>query len=66
MAKEMETYVLAEMRTVTLEGGGSAELIRSIVRTFESAERADQDLALLTQTLTDLRYRVFPVEHLDR
>lgn len=65
MAKPNETTVLAEMRTITAPDGSKVETIRTIVRTYLSASRAEQDVELLNTLLPDLPYRVFTVEHID-
>lgn len=65
MTTATETYVLAEMRTVTLSDGSQAETVRTIVRTYLSNRRAEQDLELMNTLLPDLPYRVFTVEHID-
>jgi hypothetical protein len=65
MATATETYVLAEMRTITAPDGSKAETIRTIVRTYLSNRRAEQDLELMNQLQPDVAYRVFTVEHID-
>lgn len=65
MSKDIETYVLAEMRTVDLLDGGKAEVIRTVLRTFSSMRRAEEDMQLLNETLPDLPFRIFTVGHID-
>ena len=65
MTTATETCVLAEMRTVTLSDGSQAETVRTIVRTYLSNRRAEQDLELMTMLQPNIAYRVFTVEHID-
>ena len=66
MAKEMETFVLVEMRQITAQDGSTVDAIRSILRTYENNDRAQEDLALMNQILPDLPFRVLQVDHFDR
>lgn len=65
MAKPDETYVLAEMRTLVLANGANAEVIRTVLRSYYSQERAQQDMDLMKQALPDIDYRVLSLEHID-
>lgn len=65
MAKPDETYVLAEMRTIDLANGAKGEVIRTVVRSYYSMQRAEQDMALMKQALPDIDYRVLSIEHID-
>lgn len=65
MTTATETFVLAEMRTVTAPDGSKAETIRTVVRTYLSNRRAEQDLALMNEVLPDIAYRILTVEHID-
>lgn len=61
-----ELFFLAEMRTVNVEGGGMVETIVNVVRSYESSQRASEDVDLLLKsTHPESRYRVFTVEHID-
>ena len=65
MTTATETCVLAEMRTITAPDGSQAETVRTIVRTYLSNRRAEQDLELMTMLQPNIAYRVFTVEHID-
>jgi len=52
--------------TVSREGSAPHYLISRIVRTYESRERAEEDLELLTKASTGSRYRIDDVDHIER
>ena len=65
MSSVNESIVLVEIRTFTAEGGGKVEAIRSVVRSYLTERRAQEDLELMRQSLPDLDYRVLVIEHID-
>ncbi len=69
----VETFVLVELEEITGEWmfgqqveQGRREIIKRIVRTYESRERANQDLELLQEAMPASRFNVQAVEFIDR
>jgi hypothetical protein len=67
MATPNETFVLFERsQMVATPGGGhtGGEIIR-IIRTYLTAKRAEQDLALLSEVVPGTEFAVRPIDHID-
>lgn len=66
----MENYVLvetADMPHPTSSGQCSVvRVVKSVLRTYESKPRADEDLELLESVLPDLKFEVREVAYIDR
>lgn len=71
MSKPLENTILVEMRyprapTATFEGEIEASMVR-LVRTYVSAQRANQDLELMSEvnTNTGTFFKLVTVGHID-
>lgn len=59
----IEIEVITEMENFNVS---SSNVIKRIVRTFESRARAEEDLELLMEANPSARYRIDPVQHIER
>lgn len=66
MSAQNDTYVLVEKDRIWLADDQPREIIKAVIRTYESNGRAQDDLALLQQMLPSLRFDILPVEYIDR
>lgn len=57
--------VMVEIKTIPLIPL-NRDVIKRVVRTYESRERADEDLELLNQAAHAGRYRIDDVDHIER
>ena len=64
--------ILSEVETIAVTDPDDNSLvmprtiIKRIVRTFESRARAEEDLELLMEANPSARYRIDPVQHIER
>lgn len=57
--------VMVEIETIPLIPL-NRDVIKRVVRTYESRERADEDLDLLTNAAPGVNYRIDDVDHIER
>ena len=60
MATPTETFVLVEMHTTT-----EIKAVKTVIRTYLSAPRADEDLELMQEAAPHNRFEVLTVTHID-
>lgn len=63
-----ETHVLVELEAVATPDSPTdykRDIIKRVLRTYLSADRAEEDLALLRDATPDARFAIQHVEHID-
>ncbi|HJV52825.1 MAG TPA: hypothetical protein VJ652_15260 [Noviherbaspirillum sp.] len=66
----MENFILIQKERIAEVGivpgdGKPVEVIKAVIRSYESSRRAEEDLALMQEMLPNARFEIVTVEHID-
>lgn len=62
----METLILVEVKSRVTSGSADREIEATMLRSYESKERANEDLDLLAAACADRTFKLITVPHVER